>query len=1022
MTAAAVQRLSALTTEPYRRGAETLAIEAAAEVDGSFELPAYDFAEYRARHGGEPPAPRYVLRALEPSGPDPVRVEVDLDTGGGGGTETVTVTLPARSLVGTSLAIPLPPDAGPELRVLRLRRLDAGPARWTVLALLGNLAKLLWVIGAEQDLLRAGLDETAAQRELARARSASLDLLGADLRVPRFPPRPYSFDVDTVALYHFDEHPLSDLDPFADETSRFGLAGHPGVVHGAASGAIGKFGRGFELPGDQPDGHLRIAHHADFNVGAADSFTVELFVRLEPATGDEVRAVVIKGNLNAGGDLAGRGWALTTGSFRGVPDNLRWAGSDGGGGGGGFELFADETLADGTFHHLAGIVDRQAGRSRLFVDGVERAGTDIDALGTLGNNNMVRVGRSPAGHQLAAAIDELRFTRAARREFDPVLGEGDSAYRRRLAIFERWRLPTAGELLAAINEEASIDGMTDPFVIVEHDRPSALSSRLLRILPTSVPTGSHLDRDGYPRSSVEELCGRAADEPGLPPELLLSHQRQGVRYADANARRMQVGIALRLEALRELLDREGEAGDLRVERSYDPEAAVEPGTDLHRVGRALSLHHPGLAPDRLAALAHEAGFDFVETRSASVFAAAAPGPLLEIVLTSASAGPEGVDAFEGDRLELTTRPTGLPAAGRFSWSIVPCGVGRGELAAHPDDAPDDRRRIENRPRLSLEARTAGELVVAAEFRYSGITVTGARRFRIAPPALAVGEGIAADGSRAADVSTAAGEPEDDFDPRYLVEHDSGVRFAGGVDPSMQIALDRRLRVLVELLADVGPASGLQVAAGFDPAADDLRSVGRALTCRHAGLDGGRLAQLAHIAGFAWTERISGAEVLCAEAAGERVEIVAADGTPAPDALPAGTVTDLALRPETLADGSFNWSLDDVGRGRARMLPVLRRETALTAVEPGLVAVNALFLARDPHATAPYTLEVRLRPELDRPEVILPKEQYDRVMNILNHFHPIGVEVVTRNLREHVVEVRDDLLNAFPGYTYPEFRA
>jgi hypothetical protein len=43
------------------------------------------------------------------------------------------------------------------------------------------------------------------------------------------------------------------------------------------------------------------------------------------------------------------------------------------------------------------------------------------------------------------------------------------------------------------------------------------------------------------------------------------------------------------------------------------------------------------------------------------------------------------------------------------------------------------------------------------------------------------------------------------------------------------------------------------------------------------------------------------------------------------------------------------------------------------------------------------------------------------MNILSYFRPIGIEVITLNIRQHVVEVRENLLNAFPGFTYPDFR-
>ena len=84
-----------------------------------------------------------------------------------------------------------------------------------------------------------------------------------------------------------------------------------------------------------------------------------------------------------------------------------------------------------------------------------------------------------------------------------------------------------------------------------------------------------------------------------------------------------------------------------------------------------------------------------------------------------------------------------------------------------------------------------------------------------------------------------------------------------------------------------------------------------------------------------------------------------------------------------------------------------------------VTVAVLHLVRS--GELPYTFEIRLKAALDLPATIIPKPQYDLLMNILSYFRPIGIEVITQNIREHVVEVRENLLNAFPGFTYPDFR-
>jgi hypothetical protein len=121
------------------------------------------------------------------------------------------------------------------------------------------------------------------------------------------------------------------------------------------------------------------------------------------------------------------------------------------------------------------------------------------------------------------------------------------------------------------------------------------------------------------------------------------------------------------------------------------------------------------------------------------------------------------------------------------------------------------------------------------------------------------------------------------------------------------------------------------------------------------------------------------------------------------------------------EGEFNWSARKIGNGDGSMDFVLRPGTKFTPGSPGLLALSVTYLEPDPQGTFPYSFEIRLKSDLDVPGTIIPKHQYDLLMNVLNYFHPIGVEVVTRNIREHVVEVQGNLLNAFPGYTYPDFR-
>jgi hypothetical protein len=69
----------------------------------------------------------------------------------------------------------------------------------------------------------------------------------------------------------------------------------------------------------------------------------------------------------------------------------------------------------------------------------------------------------------------------------------------------------------------------------------------------------------------------------------------------------------------------------------------------------------------------------------------------------------------------------------------------------------------------------------------------------------------------------------------------------------------------------------------------------------------------------------------------------------------------------------------------------------------------------------WVVEVGGRDERGAANAKVSRDQYDLIMNVLHTLHPIGVEVVTRRLREAVVELRGDALDADPRYTYPQFR-
>ena len=120
---------------------------------------------------------------------------------------------------------------------------------------------------------------------------------------------------------------------------------------------------------------------------------------------------------------------------------------------------------------------------------------------------------------------------------------------------------------------------------------------------------------------------------------------------------------------------------------------------------------------------------------------------------------------------------------------------------------------------------------------------------------------------------------------------------------------------------------------------------------------------------------------------------------------------------------FTWNLNRIGLGNGSFDFVLRPKATFTPRQPGLLDLNINYFENDPSgsSTLPYTFEIRLKPALEAANAIIPKHQYDLIMNILNYFHPIGVEVLTANIRKHVVELDQDPLRAFPFYTYPDFQ-
>jgi hypothetical protein len=114
-----------------------------------------------------------------------------------------------------------------------------------------------------------------------------------------------------------------------------------------------------------------------------------------------------------------------------------------------------------------------------------------------------------------------------------------------------------------------------------------------------------------------------------------------------------------------------------------------------------------------------------------------------------------------------------------------------------------------------------------------------------------------------------------------------------------------------------------------------------------------------------------------------------------------------------------WSTVPFSRGRVELDSLVRPAVTARGIAPGAALVRAMYIRGD--HLRPYQFEVRLNPTLEaQANLKIRKDQYDLLMNIVNWFHPLGVEVVTRALRSRVVELEQAGAELFPGYTYPVY--
>ncbi|MBU2670220.1 hypothetical protein KOI35_42640 [Actinoplanes bogorensis] len=782
---AALPRMSAGLTVPFARGADLLELT----LLPSGQVASYDFAEHHAQFGVEP-RPAYTLMAVSPIDAATV-VTVGFDLPGGGNGE-LTVRVPPGTAAGTSFGFEAPPGA-------ILRTVTPGP--WRLTALLGMMARLLWTIAAERDVLDGQADVLRTRaRIIGEATGATLDLIGYDLGVPRFPPLPYAQQDDTIALYHLDDERAT---PIRDAWVLYsGGPGHPGVATADVEARVpGRFGTGMRF---SPGAEITVAHHAELATGATASLTAECFVK--PGDG----TILSKQDPS---DATRPGWQLGVGDFgRGLPRNVRLLISDGTDV---IELYANRSLSAARFTHLAAVVDRAAGAVRLVVDGTIADRKPLAGLGSLANTQPVRIGRSFTG-----TIDEVRLSAAARDTFFPVLGEADDSYRKRLGIFRRWVLPTPAGLRDAVNDVAGpIAGVATPFVVDDVNASLVQATRVVSVLPLEVPAGGTMDDTGRIRLTEAEVLGTPADDASFSDRILVdgTDPRAGFQGSPL----MRPGTRAALRAMLDVLP----AG-LTVRSGFDPAAA-----DLRATGRALILSHDVFSPGRLAGFALRAGFGFVAPRSTDLYASARSTDSVEIIAgPGGTATPQnGFDVLTGQTLALRLEPAPPPGAA-VSWSVIPCGGGRAGVSSRRDQRD-----------VLLTADRPGPLVVTVQVRDRGKAFIADRRLRIGVATLDAGQSLGTP-------PAATLRPEDRTHPVYLVPAPVRFRATGGPESRrVHPAVADRLTTLVPLL----PPGDPELTSAWDPASDGPAGSGYVITLRLGGSTTtlARLGALAYAAGF-----------------------------------------------------------------------------------------------------------------------------------------------------------------------------
>jgi hypothetical protein len=627
---------------------------------------------------------------------------------------------------------------------------------------------------------------------------------------------------------------------------------------------------------------VTVAASADFFFDASTSFTVEAFVRPDLVLDDYARAVAAcrssalrSGEVNPGE----AGWALCVGTYRSIPNNVRWVVGDATGAL--VTIDANVNLAaDGAFHHVAGVVNRDVGVALLFIDGVEVQQAPLGMLFATSIGGPVVFGNCPdLSAPYAGMLDEIRISRVARRSFQPVLGEADDRYRQRLAIFQPWRLPAVPAVRRAVQaltlsdpSRTDVTGLllgNDPipagllqFDVDETDSARFCASRWLRLIPQRLAPGQSIAADGT-IPAVEPDASALRPLAANSPALLSEADGANYSFSSPQSRLMVLATAQALEKIAAWLAVVAPGATLGIQSAYVPAAPGAGLTTNDNLGRALTLvlntAVPGLDLGVLGALAFELGIDYSAFQNSGGASAlrlvVAPQADLELVVT----GPNpGLDP-DHRQVAVLNQPLTIsinrpkPATGQapqLDWNVLPCEKAAGILSATGTD-----RTVMNFVGMALGRATI-------QVRYTlndGTTVLiGSLPILIAPESLEGCDVLGGDGAANVTEASESGLPDSDFRTDYLVtSNDPRVDYAPAPPSNlMQLPLETALLKLAVLTAREPGAPRITVQSAYNPTADNLQAVGRGMVVfpSSANLTAARLGALAFVAGFSYIER------------------------------------------------------------------------------------------------------------------------------------------------------------------------